>query len=125
MNRRVSVIVNNYNYEQFLGEAIESALAQTYPNTEVVVVDDGSTDDSRKVIESFGNRVVPVFKDNGGQGSAYNAGIRACSGDAITFLDADDTLSPVAMERALELMNSDRIVKVQWSLALTDVEGRP
>src|ERR1700757_584817 len=69
---KATVVINNYNYGQFLGTAIESALGQTYANTEVVVVDDGSTDDSREIIASYGDRVRAVLKSNGGQASAFN-----------------------------------------------------
>src|SRR5215213_900396 len=90
----VSVIIDNYNYGRFLREAIDSALGQTYPRVEVIVVDDGSTDDSRAVIAAYGDRVVPVLKENGGQASAFNAGFAASRGELICFLDADDTFMP-------------------------------
>lgn len=118
-----SIIVNNYNYGRFLGEAIESALSQTYADTEVIVVDDGSTDDSRQVMESFGGRIKPVFKANGGQGSAYNAGLQVCSGEAVCFLDADDTLLPNAIETAVELLREPDIVKAQWPLRVVNAHG--
>lgn len=86
----VSILINNYNYGSFLSESIESALAQTYSNCEVIVVDDGSTDCSREVIARYGNRIVPVVKENGGQASAFNAGFAASKGEIICFLDADD-----------------------------------
>jgi len=63
----VSIIITNYNYGQFLAQAIESALAQTYPQIEVIVIDDGSTDHSAGIIASFGERIFAVFKANGGQ----------------------------------------------------------
>jgi glycosyltransferase involved in cell wall biosynthesis len=69
----VSIIINNYNYGRFLKQAIESALAQTYRLCEVIVVDDGSTDVSRSVLSGFGEHVVAVLKENGGQASAFNA----------------------------------------------------
>ena len=78
---RVSVVVNNFNYERYLGEAIDSALAQDHDDVEVVVVDDGSTDGSADVVRAYGSRVVPVLKPNGGQGSAFNAGFAAATGD--------------------------------------------
>ncbi len=84
-----SIIVNNYNYGRFLAEAIESALSQTYANTEVIVVDDGSTDNSRDIIASYKDQIIPVLKENGGQASAFNAGFQASSGEVIFFLDAD------------------------------------
>ena len=93
----VSVIVNNYNYGHFLSEAIDSALAQTYTRTEVIVVDDGSTDDSSEIIAGYGDRIIPVLKENGGQASAFNAGFAKSRGDVICFLDADDYLFPQAI----------------------------
>src|SRR6516165_1862808 len=91
---RATIIINNYNYGRFLAAAIESALNQTYVNTEIVVVDDGSTDDSRQVIVGYGDRVRPVLKANGGQASAFNAGFAASTGDVICMLDADDLFYP-------------------------------
>jgi glycosyltransferase involved in cell wall biosynthesis len=95
----VSIVIDNYNYGRFLNEAVDSALGQTYPNTEVIVVDDGSTDDSRKRIDSYGNRIKPVFKENGGQASAFNAGFRASRGELVCFLDADDAWLPDRVEK--------------------------
>ncbi|MDB5562331.1 MAG: glycosyltransferase family 2 protein [Hyphomicrobiales bacterium] len=91
---KLSVLINNYNYAQYLGPCIDSALLQDYPDFEVVVVDDGSTDNSRELIASYGDRIVPVLKPNGGQASSFNAGFAAASGDIILFLDADDAFLP-------------------------------
>ena len=91
---KATIIINNYNYGRFLAAAIESALNQTYANTEIVVVDDGSTDDSRQIIAGYGGRVRPVLKANGGQASAFNAGFAASTGDVICMLDADDLFRP-------------------------------
>jgi glycosyltransferase involved in cell wall biosynthesis len=90
---RVSVLVTNYNYARYLTQAIDSALAQSYRDTEIVVVDDGSTDNSLEVIAAYGSKVRLVAKENGGQGSAFNAGFLESRGDIICFLDADDTWS--------------------------------
>src|SRR5260370_31944470 len=84
----VSIIIPNYNYGRYLRIAIDSALAQTYAPVEVLVVDDGSTDNSREVIESYGDRIAPIVKANGGHGSALNAGDAASSGNTVTFLHA-------------------------------------
>jgi glycosyltransferase involved in cell wall biosynthesis len=97
-----SIIINNYNYGRFLKKAIDSALRQTYSNCEVVVVDDGSTDDSISVIESYGTCIVPVLKANGGQGSAMNAGFLSSGGQVIIYLDADDTLEANAVEEVMK-----------------------
>ena len=90
----ISIIINNYNYGRFLAAAIDSALHQTYANTEVIVVDDGSTDDSKKIIAGYGNRIRPVLKTNGGQASAFNAGFAASTGDIICMLDSDALFYP-------------------------------
>jgi glycosyltransferase involved in cell wall biosynthesis len=98
----VSILINNYNYEIYLREAIESALNQTYRNTEVIVVDDGSTDKSRKIIASYQNKIIPVFKQNGGQASAFNAGFEVSQGEIICLLDSDDVWLPQKVEKVVE-----------------------
>ncbi|MFK5073749.1 glycosyltransferase family 2 protein, partial [Klebsiella pneumoniae] len=74
-----------------------------YRRTEVVVVDDGSRDNSRQVIAGYGQRIVAVFKANGGQASAFNAGFRAARGDIICLLDADDLFTVDKVERLVEI----------------------
>jgi glycosyltransferase involved in cell wall biosynthesis len=86
----VSIIVNNYNYGRFLGKAIDSALQQSYPAIDVIVVDDGSTDHSAAIMRQYGTKIVPVFKENGGQASAFNIGVAQSRGDMLCFLDSDD-----------------------------------
>jgi len=120
---KASIIVNNYNYEAFLGETIDSALAQTYGNVEVIVVDDGSTDKSREIIASYGDAVVPVLKDNGGQGSAFNSGVEVAKGDVIVFLDSDDRLDKDCLERAMShWQDNDSLLLFQ--LRVIDADGR-
>jgi glycosyltransferase involved in cell wall biosynthesis len=99
----VSILINNYNYAPFLGAAIDSALAQTYDNIEVIVVDDGSTDSSRRIIRNYGHRVTAVFKQNGGQASAFNAAFAASRGDILCFLDADDVFLPEKIEMIVQI----------------------
>ena len=99
----MSVIIDNYNYGGFVSEAINSALDQSYPNVEVIVVDDGSTDNSREVISSFGNRIISVLKENGGQSSALNAGIAISKGEWIYLLDSDDLFYTNKIQRISEL----------------------
>src|SRR5262245_52217885 len=120
----VSIVINNYNYGRFLGDAIESALAQTARGVEVIVVDDGSTDNSVDVIAAYGNRIVSVIKENGGQGSAYNAGFQLAKGQIVFFLDSDDTLDRDAFEAIIALFQDPAVVKVQWPLRVVDGIGR-
>ena len=120
---RVSVVVVNHNYGRFLRAAIDSALAQSYTDTEVVVVDDGSTDDSRSLIEAYGSNVRAVFQDNSGQAAAWNAGLAASTGRAICFLDADDELAATAIERGLPRLQRPGVVKVHWPLLEVDQDG--
>jgi len=107
MHLSVSIIINNYNYGAFLGEAIESALAQTYDHVEVVVVDDGSTDSSREVIARYGERIIPVMKENGGQASAFNAGFAASKGEILCFLDADDLFLPEKVSSIVKIFDDN------------------
>lgn len=118
-----SIIITSYNYGRFLREAIDNALRQTYPRTEVIVVDDGSTDDSRAIIESYGSSIVPILKTNGGQASAMNAGFQASRGDVVLFLDSDDVLFPTALEKSIPLLRNQAIVKVHWAVWKVDPEG--
>ncbi len=113
----VDVIVNNYNYARYLRDAIGSALEQTHPHVRVIVVDDGSTDDSREVIASYGSEIVAVFKENGGQASALNAGVERSSGEAVVFLDADDMLAPDIAARIAAAFSADSsLAKVHYPM---------
>ncbi|MEM8777527.1 MAG: glycosyltransferase [Cyanobacteria bacterium P01_G01_bin.49] len=105
-NPLVSIIINNYNYEVFLSQAIDSALNQTYNNLEVIVVDDGSTDNSSQIIESYGNQITPVMKENGGQASAFNIGFEKSQGEIICFLDSDDTFLPSKAQNVVEIFTT-------------------
>lgn len=98
----VSILINNYNYDRFLCQAIDSTLNQTYPRIEVIVVDDGSTDNSQKIIAEYDSKIVPVLKENGGQASTFNAGFAASQGEIICFLDSDDVFLP---EKIAEVVN--------------------
>lgn len=122
----VTICILNYNYGRFLDDAIGSALRQTHPQVEVVVVDDGSTDDSRARIAAYGGSVVPVHKANGGQGSAANAGFAVARGEVVIFLDADDVLLPHVAERvAAAFVAEPSLSKVQYRMAVTDGAGVP
>ncbi|MBO4300125.1 MAG: glycosyltransferase [Desulfovibrio sp.] len=92
----ISVIIPCYNYARYLPIAVESALSQQSSalNVEVIVVDDGSTDDTPRVAQQYGHRIRYMFQENQGLSSARNTGMRAAHGDFLLFLDADDLLSP-------------------------------
>lgn len=87
---KVSVLIPTYNRARFIKRAIDSVLNQTYRDVEIVVVDDGSTDNTQKIIESYGDQVTYIYQENKGAASARNAGIDASVGEYISFLDSDD-----------------------------------
>lgn len=104
---RLSVIIPAYNAAEFLPATIDSALAQTHPNVEVVVVDDGSTDGTRAVLDAYGDRIVGVTQANGGPAAARNHALRLATGDYVGLLDADDLWAPTRAERCIALLEAD------------------
>jgi glycosyltransferase involved in cell wall biosynthesis len=98
----VSILVSNYNYACYIGETIESALNQTYSNIELIVCDDGSTDDSVRIIEEYrrkDSRLQLIRKANGGQASGFNAAFAASRGELLALLDSDDCFLPHKIEK--------------------------
>jgi Glycosyl transferase family 2 len=120
----VSVVIPNYNYARYVGQAIESALGLDWPHVEVIVVDDGSTDESRAVIERYRERVTIVHQENGGQTAACNAGFARARGDAVVFLDSDDVLHPSLIREVASVWRAG-LSKVQVQMRVIDAEGRP
>ena len=104
MSKKVTIMIPVYNGSNYLKEAIESALAQTYKNKEIVVVNDGSTDDgkTKAIAESFGNKIKYYEKENGGVSTALNLGIQKATGDYICWLSHDDLYYPNKVERQME-----------------------
>lgn len=100
---QVSVIIPTYNCARYLPETIDSVLAQTYQDFEIIVVDDGSTDSTADILQSYGDRVRAVHQPNQGVALARNHGIRLAHGEWIAFLDADDVLLPHKLAAQLEL----------------------
>jgi len=100
----VTVLIDTYNYGRFIEEAIDSVLAQDFPaaQMEVLVVDDGSTDDTAERVRKYGSRVQYFYKTNGGQGSAFNWGLRKSKGEIVALLDADDYWLPGKLRRVVE-----------------------
>ncbi len=119
---KISVVIANHNYERYLEASIESVLSQNYPDLELVLVDDGSTDGSRQVMERYRARAKILFKPNGGQASALNLGFRHCAGDAVLFVDSDDVLSPGALARIASAWRPG-FSKLHFPLDLVDQEG--
>lgn len=103
---RVSVVIPSYNHERFLGQAIDSVLAQTFPAHEIIVVDDGSQDQTTEVLRNYATRVHAIRQVNSGVSRARNAGIALASGDLITFLDADDVWLPRKLERQVACLQA-------------------
>ncbi|KYH44971.1 glycosyltransferase family A protein [Branchiibius sp. NY16-3462-2] len=122
--QRLSIIIPNYNYAAYIGEAIDSALAVQWPDKEIIVVDDGSTDDSRRIISEYGDRITAIFKDNGGQYSAGNVGYAASSGDVVIFLDSDDALLPNVATLVQQVWHPG-VSKVQFPMITIDADGSP
>jgi glycosyltransferase involved in cell wall biosynthesis len=107
MSILVSVIIDNYNYEKYIANAIDSVLNQSYENYEIIVVDDGSTDSSKEIINSYTQKeptkIKAIFKENGGQASAFNVGVENASGDLLCFLDSDDEFVETKLEEVVKL----------------------
>jgi glycosyltransferase involved in cell wall biosynthesis len=119
---RLSIIVNNYNYGRYIDKCIKSIIPQLTDGIELIVVDDGSTDNSIAVIQELGNAFRLLAKPNGGQASAFNEGFRASKGEWIWFIDADDWIADDAVEILLPYLVPN-IVKVHFPLHAVDGNG--
>jgi glycosyltransferase involved in cell wall biosynthesis len=121
----ISVIIPNYNYGRYLAQAIDSVLEQTYPHVEVIVVDDGSTDDSLNVLQSYGERIRWTQQRNQGVSAARNRGIAESRGTLVAFLDADDVWLPTKLARQAALFNNPAVGLVYCGLQYISSEGEP
>jgi glycosyltransferase involved in cell wall biosynthesis len=104
-----SVLIDTYNHERFIEQAIVSVLEQDFPaaDREILVVDDGSTDRTPEIVKKFEPRVRLLRKTNGGQASAFNAGIPECQGEIVAFLDGDDWWAPGKLRRVSEVLAAE------------------
>jgi glycosyltransferase involved in cell wall biosynthesis len=109
-----SVLIDTYNHERFIEKAIVSVLKQDFPASEreILVVDDGSTDGTTDIVRKFEPRVRLLRKENGGQASAFNAGIPQCKGEIVAFLDGDDWWTPNKLTRVAQAMDTDPSVGI-------------
>jgi len=121
---RLTVIIPNYNYAEFLGQAIDSALNIDWPHIQVIVVDDGSTDGSRDLLTKYEGRITTLLQANAGQFVAYNAGYELAKGDVVVFLDSDDLLDRELMREIAAVWRSG-ISKVQFRLRTVDGAAQP
>lgn len=114
MKPLVSAIIPVYNCEKYLGEAIESILNQTYSNTEIIVVDDGSEDGTSTVAEKYTDQINLIRQKNSGIGMARNTGIKNAGGEFLAFLDADDIWSPDKLSKQLEIFRMNNNVDIVY-----------
>lgn len=122
----VSVITPAYNAARFIGRAIDSVLAQTFTSLELIIIDDGSTDATPDIVRAYRDpRIVYLQQPNAGQGPARNRGIQACSGEYVTFLDADDFYLPTKVERQVQFLRAHPQFQVVYCRVLHYLEGRP
>ncbi len=122
----VSVVIPNHNYGRYIIEAIKSALGQSLAPLEVIVVDNGSTDDSRSILEEFKHpKVCVIFQENQGQSGARNTAIRAVQGELVAFLDADDVWLPEKLEKQVPLFSNPEVCLVYCGLRKVDAKLQP
>jgi glycosyltransferase involved in cell wall biosynthesis len=104
---RVSVIIPNHNYAAYVSAAIESVLEQTYRNFEIIVVNNGSVDNSLEILKGYGRKIILIDQPNMGQSGARNAGLAKSTGELLAFLDADDLWESTKLERQIALLRED------------------
>ncbi len=109
---KVSVIIPLYNLKHYIKEAIDSVLNQTYPKIEIIIVDDGSTDNPETVLNEYRNRIKVIRQENEGLASARNTGIKNSEGEYLVFLDADDYICPNKIETEIEIL--EKHPKIGW-----------
>jgi len=120
----VSVVIPAYNAERYIGETLESVLAQTYRDFEIVVVDDGSTDGTREIVRNYGEPVRLVEQPNSGPAAARNRGIREARGELIAFIDADDLWLPEKLALQMPMFADEEVGLVCCRVQLIDESGR-
>jgi len=120
----VSIVIPTFNHARFLPRSISSALAQTWPACEVIVVDDGSVDDTRRALEPFASSIRYHYQPNSGLGAARNTGIRLARGTFLQFLDADDSIAPEKISTQIAALLADDSIDLVYSNYEMVIEGR-
>src|SRR5258706_6164385 len=110
-----SIIIPTYNHGKYIERSISCALSQTYINKEIIVIDDGSTDDTPERVKKFGDSIIYHRKINGGLGAARNTGLKMSKGKYIQFLDADDIIDERKVKKQVEVLESDERISVVYS----------
>lgn len=121
----VSVVIPNFNYAKYVAQAIDSVLAQSYPEIEVIVVNNGSTDNSSEVLRAYGDRIRLIEQENLGQSGARNSGIKQARGEFVAFLDADDIWLPGKLEKQMKLFTRPEVGLVYGGYRTVDTALRP
>jgi len=121
---KVSIVIPVYNCQRYIRESINSALNQDYPNLEIIVVDDGSTDNTPLILMEYADKIKVITKKNGHTGSALNAGIRAMTGDWFKELQADDRLLPDCVSKMLRQVKNKRDTIYYAHVTWIDEEGK-
>ncbi len=114
-NPSVSVIIPTYNRVQFITQAIDSVLSQTYQNFEIFVVDDGSTDNTKQALAPYKDKILYIYQENQGAAAARNTGINYAKGKYIAFLDSDDLWFPQKLEKQVEILDKNQDISVVYS----------
>ncbi|MDA2936669.1 glycosyltransferase [Acidobacteria bacterium AH-259-A15] len=122
---RVTAIIPAYNAEAFISQTIESVLAQMYQELEIIVVDDGSTDSTRRILQRYGDRIRYVYQKNTGVSTARNTGVSIATGEYIALLDHDDLWLPEKLDKQIRILDADPDVALVYSdCYLVDFNGR-
>ena len=127
---KISVIVPVYNTEEYLHRCIDSILGQTYPNLEILLINDGSTDNSGKICEDYARkdtRIKVIHQENKGQSAARNVGLNAATGEYVNFIDSDDWIDPPMYETMMGVMlaNNQEVVECKEVHRYEDTDDKP
>ncbi|MFC1997545.1 glycosyltransferase family 2 protein [Chloroflexota bacterium] len=115
----VSIIIPTYNHQDYVGEAIQSVLAQSYQNYEIIVIDDGSQDNTREVVEKFGDLISYIWQENKGLSGARNTGIKYSTGKYISLLDSDDMFEPDFLDILIQILEEKNNIDAVYCSART------